>query len=348
MEKGNMIMKKGILLLLMSAVIFAGCGNTTTTTQTAIENKTEENTTVETQLEDFDIILDWYPNAVHGFIYEAIEKGYYAEEGLKVNVRFPSNTNDAISLTAAGKADAGIYYMHDLIRARADQNIPIKSLGAICQSELNVILSLKEHNITSPADLIGKTVGTSGSELSEGFIKYIVENSGGKIEDVNIVDVGFDLMSSMTTKNVDATIGCMVNHEVPQMEEEGFEVNYFYSKDYGVPDYYELLLVTGETQLENNSEKLEKFIRASKKGFEDMKNNPEESVDILINNQNEENFPLNKTVELKSTEMLLPVMETAELEFLGQKAEVWEESINWLYESGFISKTISAEEVMAN
>ena len=33
-----------------------------------------------TQHEDFNIVLDWYPNAVHSFIYTAIEKGYYAEE----------------------------------------------------------------------------------------------------------------------------------------------------------------------------------------------------------------------------------------------------------------------------
>ena len=44
-------------------------------------------------------------------IYDAIEKGYYAEEGIKVNVQFPSNTNDAMSLTAAGKAEVGIYYL---------------------------------------------------------------------------------------------------------------------------------------------------------------------------------------------------------------------------------------------
>ena len=56
------------------------------------------------------MVLDWYPNALHAFLYEAIEKGYYAEEGLKINIRFPSNTNDALSLVAAGKADIGLYY----------------------------------------------------------------------------------------------------------------------------------------------------------------------------------------------------------------------------------------------
>ena len=55
-----------------------------------------------------------------------------------------------------------------------------------------------------------------------------MQSNGADPNSVNMVDVGFDLMSSMTTGNVDATIGCLVNHEVPQMEKEGFEVNYFF------------------------------------------------------------------------------------------------------------------------
>ena len=38
---------------------------------------------------EINVVLDWYPNAVHTFIYTAIERGYYAEEGLDVKVRFP-------------------------------------------------------------------------------------------------------------------------------------------------------------------------------------------------------------------------------------------------------------------
>ena len=41
-------------------------------------------------------MLDWYPNAVHSFIY-AIEKGYFKEEGVKVNIKFPSNPTRSIN-----------------------------------------------------------------------------------------------------------------------------------------------------------------------------------------------------------------------------------------------------------
>ena len=92
-------MKKlsAILLTAAMALSMAACGNssagtsTTEAASTASESITEtqtdtasseaaESTASNGDLEDFNIVLDWYPNAVHSFIYTAIEKGYYAEE----------------------------------------------------------------------------------------------------------------------------------------------------------------------------------------------------------------------------------------------------------------------------
>lgn len=89
------------------------------------------------------MVLDWYPNAIHTFIYTAIERGYYAEEGLDVKVRFPANANDALALVAAGKAEIGMYYQQDVIQAVANQGTKIKSIGAIVQSPLSIVLSLR-------------------------------------------------------------------------------------------------------------------------------------------------------------------------------------------------------------
>lgn len=334
-------MKKKILSLAMSGLMafgLIGCGNT------SINKDSKE----EKKLEEVSVVLDWYPNAVHSFIYTAIEKGYYEDEGLKVNIQFPSNTNDAISMTAAGKADLGIYYLQDVAIARGNENIPVKAVGTIVQSPLSIILSLKDKNITSPKDLAGKKVGYGGTALSEGIISTILENVGEDPKNVDIVDVGFDLMSSMTTGKVDATIGCLVNHEVPQMEEEGFELNYFFPNEYGVPNYYELVFVTGENTLNKNSEKISKFLRASKKGFEDMKNNPDESLKILLDNQNAENFPLSESVEKKSMDTLLPVMENADAPFLFQDDKVWQDNIEWLVSKGLLDESFDASEIVEN
>ena len=299
-------------------------------------------------LKELDVVLDWYPNALHAFLYVAIEKGYYEEEGLKVNIRFPSNANDAISLVAAGQADIGLYYQQDVIQARAQQDVPVKSIGAVVQGPLNIVLSLEEKGITSAEDLVGKTIGYAGTELSEALIRSIMQYVGADYSDVTMIDVGFDLMSSMTTGNVDATIGCLVNHEVPQMEEEGFSVNWFDLDDYGVPTYYEGIFLASDEAIANDSETLQAFLRASARGFADMKADPEAALATLLANQNAENFPLSETVERKSMGVLIPMMETADAAFLSQSDACWQENIDWMLDQGLIDAAVPLDDVRIN
>lgn len=323
-------------LLACAMLLLCGCGAKKN------DNGSSKN------LKELDVVLDWYPNALHSFLYVAIEKGYYADEGLKVNIRFPSNANDAISLVAAGQADIGLYYQQDVIQARAEQNVPVKSIGAVVQGPLNIVLSLKDKNITSAKDLVGKTIGYAGTELSEALIRSIMQYVGADYSDVTMVDVGFDLMSSMTTGNVDATIGCLVNHEVPQMEEEGFEVNWFALDSYGVPTYYEGVFLANDDAIANDSETLSAFLRASAKGFADMKADPEGALKTLLANQNEENFPLSETVERKSMGVLLPMMETDSAAFLSQSDACWQENIDWMLQQGLIAKAPALDDVRVN
>lgn len=313
-------------------------------------SKADNNVSTENpkELEEISVVLDWYPNAVHSFMYTAIEKGYYEEEGLKVNIKFPSNPNDAISLPAAGKADIGIYYLQDVIKARVNEGIPVKAVGTVVQAPLSVVISLKEKEIKSPADLVGKKIGYGGTDLSEAIISTMLENEGKSPDAVEAIDVGFDIMSSMTTGNVDATIGGLVNHEVPAMESEGIDVNYFYPTDFGVPDYYELVFVTGDKNLNNNSNKISRFLKASKRGFDDMKANSDESLKILMDNQNADNFPLKEDVEKKSFECILPIMETENTPFLTQDTKVWQDNIDWMFEKGLVNKKIDANEIVVN
>lgn len=319
-----------ILALTMMLTLFAGC-------------KQEQSSG---DLREINVVLDWYPNALHAFLYTAIERGYYAEEGLDVKVQFPSNANDALSLVAAGKAEIGLYYEHDIIQAVANQNIAVKSIGAVVQSPLNIILSLAEKNIHSPADLVGKTVGYAGTALSEALVYTMMQFVGADISDVELMDVGFELMSSMTTGNVDATIGCLVNHEVPQMIEEGFDVNYFLVNEYGIPNYYEAVFLASNTMIETEPDVLAGFLRASAKGFADFQANPDTCLQILLDNQNEENFPLSPTVEEQSCKTLLPLMETEDAPFLSQTEEKWQENIEWMYDTGLIDHKVDVSDVM--
>ena len=336
-------MQKRIFAALAAcALLLSGCAGS----QAAGNN--EANTGDQKgDLRELTVVLDWYPNALHAFLYQAEQAGYFAEEGLTVNIQPPAGVNDAMSMVAAGKADIGLYYQQDVIQARVEQNVPVKSIAAVVQAPLNIVLSLKDKNITEPADLVGKTVGYAGTELSEALIRSIMQKSGQDPSSVKMVDVGFDLMSSMVTGNVDATIGCLVNHEVPQMEKEGFEVNYFFPDDYGVPQYYEGIFLANDDMIANEPEVLAGFLRACQKGFEDFKNDTDAVLQVLLDNQDESNFPLDPDVEKQSCQTLLPLMETADAPFLSQSEACWQENIDWMYDEGLISTKPDVSEVMA-
>lgn len=335
-------MKKRIFAMLAAgALLLTGCGAGNTAAQSAASGAEDKD------LRELTVVLDWYPNALHAFLYEAEEKGYFAEEGLTVNIQSPAGVNDAMSMVAAGKADIGLYYQQDVIQARVEQDVPVKSVGAVVQAPLNIILSLKEKNITKPEDLVGKTIGYAGTELSEALVRSIMKSSGADASDVTMVDVGFELMASMTTGNVDATIGCLVNHEVPQMEKEGFEVNYFFPDDFGVPQYYEGIFLASDKMIEEEPDVVAAFLRGCKKGFEDFKAEPDAVLQVLLDNQDASNFPLDPDVEKQSTETLLPLMETADAPFLSQTEQCWQENIDWMYDEGLISKKPEVSEVMA-
>ena len=318
---------KKLFAMLMTAVLAisaVGCGGS----EPAADNG----------LEDFSIVLDWYPNAIHSFLYVADEMGYFEAEGLNLVVNFPANTNDGISLPAAGRADLGMYYLQDAILTAAEEDVPIVSVGAVVQESLDVVIALKESGIETPADLAGKKIGYAGTALSEAKVTCMLEKAGVSAEECELIDVGFDLLTAITTGQVDATIGNMINHEVPQLAEQGIEINYFCPADHGVPDYYELVFLAGQDAVENNPEKLQKFLRAAKKGFDFTKENPEEALQILLDNQNAENFPLSPSVEQASMDVLLPVMATEDVPFMAQDTAVWQENADWLYEMGLLSE----------
>ena len=320
-------MKKKLFALFMAAMMavgVTGCGGS----EPAADNG----------LEDFSIVLDWYPNAIHSFLYVAQEKGYFAEEGLNLVVNFPANTNDGISLPAAGRADLGMYYLQDAILTAVEEDVPIVSVGSVTQKSLNVVIALKESGIDGAEDLAGKKIGYAGTALSEAQVQCMLEKAGVSAEECELIDVGFDLLTATTTGQVDATIGNMVNHEVHQLEEQGIEINYFFPTEFGVPEYYELVFLAGQDAVENNPEKLQKFLRAAQKGFDFMQENPVEALQILLDNQNAENFPLSPTVEQASMDMLLPAMETADAPFMAQDIAVWQQNADWLYEMGLLSE----------
>jgi len=332
--KKNLTLAVALVLVL---TMMAGCGSKQ---QAADANNGKE---AETEL---TVLLDWYPNAVHSFLYAAEEQGYFKEAGLKVNLKTPADTNDALKLVATGKADLALSYQMQVAMSRAE-DIPVVSVASIVRHPLNRLMALESADIQSPKDLIGKKIGYPSIPLDQLIVNTMVESDGADSSKLNYVDIGWDLIPAMTTKKVDAIIGGYVNHEKPLLEKEGVKLTSFDPSVYGVPDYYELVLTASEAGLESKSAAIKKFIEAAAKGQQYTVNNPDKALNTLLEKQ-DANFPLDATIEKQSLDTLLPLMDAGSEPFGSQSEESWRSVISWLTEHGQLKKDIKAEDAFRN
>lgn len=321
------------LILASFAIITAGCSD-------------KNDAQGKSELEEVSIMLDWYPNAVHSAIYVAKEKGYFEDAGLDVKIVMPADTNDPLKLAATGKVDLAISYQSQLLVSRAE-DIPVVSVAALVRHSLDAIMYKEESGIQSPKDLEGKRVGYPSTTVSEAVVESMVANDGGDVQQVKFTDVGWDLMPSLATDQVDAVVGAYINHEMVLLEKEGYNIDLLNLEDFGVPDGYELVVVTGEKTFEQKKEPITKFWQAVTKGQEDVKKDPAAALEVLFNFEND-SFPLDMDVEKESLNVLLPLMEDDGVNFGHQEQESWDKTADWLYESGVIKVKLDASEAFVN
>lgn len=323
-----------LLFIMLVSLVFSGCSS-------ASNNKEDKGATKE--LKEVNVLLDWYPNAVHSFLYAAEEQGYFKEAGLKVNLITPAGTDDGIKLVAAGKADLAISYPKQIILARGE-NIPVKSVGAIVRSSLNQLMVRKDSGVKTLKNLEGKKVGYASFDIDKETVKAMVAQAGGDPSKVEFVDVGYDLMPGIETKQVDAIIGGYINHEKILLEKKGIELETFAPSDFGVPNNYELAFVASDDAIKNNNDTIQAFLGAAKKGFEYTQKNPDKALDLILKAQNE-SFPLDEETEKKSLEILLPLMENESGKFLSQDKENWNNNIKWLKDKNLLQADVDSKDV---
>ena len=291
------------------------------------------------------VALDWFPWAQHAPLYLAQERGYFEDEGLSVDFHVPANPEDGLKLVGSGEEDFAISYQLDTLLARG-QDIPVQSVAALVQHPLNGIMSLESAGITRPADLAGKKVGYAGLASDEALVKAVLAADGLTLDDIELVNVGFDLAPSLVSKRVDAVIGAYFVYESFQIENEsGDEVSVLPLTDWGVPDYYELVLVASDETVEDDGEMIEKFVRALQRGYDDAADDQAAAIEALLEN----NSDAVEEVETASIELLWPYWtDEGEVDFGTQTDENWERYAGWLKESGLLADDVEADSAFTN
>lgn len=233
----------------------------------------------QAQAEKLTVLLDWFVNPDHAPLYVALEKGFFKNHGLDVELIAPSNPNDPPKLVAAGKADIAVSYQHQH-QMQVAAGLPLTRIATLVATPLNSLVVLADGPIKSIADLKGKTIGYSVGGFETVLLKVMLKKEGLTLDDVKLVNVNFSLSPSLFTGQTDAVIGAFRNFELNQMDIEGRPGRAFFVEEHGVPAYDELILVAASSNL--SDPRLRAFVDALEEGVQYLVNHPDESWKLFV------------------------------------------------------------------
>jgi len=220
------------------------------------------------------ILLDWFANPSHAPLFVAQQQGYFNEVGLDVELLGPADPTDPPKLVAAGKANLAITYEPQFIE-QVDQGLPLVRIGTLIDKPLNCLVVLKNSAIHTIHDLKNKRIGYSSGGVTSIALKTMLENNGVNLNDVQPINVHYDLTQALLAKKVDAVTGMMRTFEIIQMELTGEPARVFLPEENGVPTYSELIFVVNKKNI--HDPRLVKFLSALQKGVDYLKQHPEET-----------------------------------------------------------------------
>lgn len=298
----------------------------------------------EVELNKVSLSLDWFPNANHAGLFLAVENRYFENEGLEVKVYTPEDPTSILQTVGTGADQFGISYQPDLLLAR-EAGVPVVSVAALVQRPLNSVMTLEASGIVRPRELVGKKVGYPGIPTDEPLLETMLEYDGARgLEDVELVNVGFNLSAALIGKQVDACVGCYWTHESIAMENQGYPVNIMRMEEWGVPIYYELVLITNEEMLRENRDTVQRFVNAFLRGYEEAASDPQGAVDALVRAYPE----VDQDIDRPGVDLIAPLW-GIDVPLIGwQEERRWVDFTSWMKDKGLLSESVDPLKAFVN
>ncbi|MBE2201399.1 MAG: ABC transporter substrate-binding protein [Anaerolinea sp.] len=251
------------LLFLIAVGLLMACSSQNEVTETAA-------------LTRIRLPMGYIPDPQYAPIYVAVDKGYYAAEGLEIEFDYSFET-DGMALVGANQVPLAIVSGEQVVLARA-QKLPVVYVLEWFQRYPVAIVSKADAGIVSPADLRGRTVGLPGF-FGASYVGYVglLAANGLAQTDVNANDIGFTQIESLLTGQSEAVV-VYVNNEPVQLAARGEAINVM-----NVADYIDMVangIITNETTIANNPQLVQGFVRATLRGLADTLADPQAAYTI--------------------------------------------------------------------
>ena len=323
------IIKKSVLVAMALAVLalFASCAG-------APEGTAESKGSSEpAKAAKVSFVLDYSPNVNHTGIYVALHNGWFAEEGIDLEV-VPAPADGSDALIGSGGADMGMSYQDYIANSLGAQTpMPYTAVAAVVQHNTSGIMSRAQDGIKRPGDMAGKRYATWNMPVEQATIRHLVQADGASFEDVKLVpyEVDDDVMGLQAD-----LYDCVWVYEwwaVANARLQDYPVNYFGFADMDpVFDFYTPVIAVNDDFAAANPDTVRAFLRAAKRGYEFAVANPDEAASILC----EEVPELDPALVLEAQKTISPYY-IADASTWGVIDEQrWSRFYQWLNDEGLV------------
>jgi putative hydroxymethylpyrimidine transport system substrate-binding protein len=334
--------------VVLSMLLLAACGDDDpepAATGSETGSATDGGSTAEPAT--LRVALDWFPNPDHVALYYALDNGFFEEQNLTVEFKTPSDVTAGLKLVATNEFDLSIFYEGDMFFA-AGEGLPVQAVGSLVPQPLNSLMALSDSKVQGVDSVAGAKIGVAGLPFDDAILQTIRQNQGLDEDDVESVNVGFDLVPALLSKQVDAAIGTYFNIEGIHIESETGEPPVIVKmEELGVPHYDELIIVGNSEKLGTDdayTDAVSRFLIAVTEATEAAQADPEGSLESMKNNTEYTDEELEAMVP-----DTLPLLTSPKgLEPGCFDLEGWATFGDWMIDNGLIEEPVDPATIVTN
>lgn len=296
--------------------------------------------------DEITVQLSWFHTAEFAGFYTADQLGYYAEENLSVSLKPGGPTVDPIEEVTSGKAQFGITGSDAIIRAHVDDQDMV-AVSSIFRKNPLVVMALAESEIDKPQDLVGKTVGVISPDMDTSWDMQFLEmlnNLDIDPESMTFIPIqDYHGANQLTSGRMDAASGLFSTNEPVQARMDGHDVSLMFYKNYGIAIYVNPIFTTGE-MIRERPDLVERFVRATIKGYQYAIERPEEAAKFTLVYDDE------LDIELQTATMhaQIPLIDTGDAPIGWMDAGIWEVTHSTLLEQDVIPSPVDLSALYTN
>jgi NitT/TauT family transport system substrate-binding protein len=253
----------------------------------------------------------------HAYYFVAIEKGFYKEASLDVNVLRGQGSAEAIKQVGAGNVTFGFADSGSAVLSRANDNVPVRVVAIVYAKPPHAIYALKSSGIAKPKDLEGRQIANpAGGAIPKMFPAYAKVAGIDESKVKWVVASSESLPGLLALGRVDAVGQFTVGEPRMKKDTENKELVELTFGDAGL-DFYSNGLIASETTIKDKPDLVQRFVTATIKGLKYSLDNPKEAAEIMKKYHRELDAELGAAEMVKVRE--LAVLPNAKLGAIDQK-----------------------------